>query len=609
MASKDVASSPDNNINQDGSVKNTDIVDEKVQTQKPANDDEKTMPSVPADLPGSGDPAAAIAAAAAAAAADPFSHLPEKEAELLRAQVDMPETPYGFFSLFRYATPADVVIMVVSGVLAAAAGAALPAMTIIFGGIQNIFRDFIVVQSLTLGDFKDETAVYALYFVYIAAGTFAATYLSNLGFIYVGERITIQLRQEYLESCLRQNIGFFDKLGAGEVTVRITADTNAIQQGISEKLGLFISAVSTLLSGFLIGFITSWKLTLILFATLVALMINTAVATRYIIKYSIPLAIGMAQAGVVAEEALSSIRLTAAFGNERRMAEQYDKHMMSLQWAGLKLKAAIAFMMAVIVSLLYLNYGLGFWQGATFLRKEELDLQDVITTLMAVMTGAFNVGSIGPHFQSFAEAGGRSAKILSIIDRENPLNPRGKEDGEKPLVVEGHIRLDNVKHIYPSRAEVTVAEQLSIDFPPGRTTAIVGPSGSGKSTVINLLLRFYDPLEGTVYLDDRDLRRLDLSWLRRQMAVVGQEPVIFATSVFENIRYGLVGTEHWNAAKEKQRSLVEEAAKLANAHDFITNLPEGYNTNVGQRGLLLSGGQKQRIAIARAVISDPKSML
>lgn len=588
-----------------------DNIDEKNQAPKPAVDDEKTSPAtaaadlpetpaIPAGLPFPFDPTAA--------APDPFAHLPEEEASQLRAQVDMPDGAYGFFSLFRYATPKDLLIMIVCGVLSAAAGAALPSMTIIFGGIQNIFRDFMMLESMTLGDFKRETATYALYFVYIGVGTFAAMYLSNLGFIYVGERITIRLRQEYLESCLRQNIGFFDKLGAGEVTVRITADTNAIQQGISEKLGLFISSLATLLAGFLIGFITSWKLTLILTSTLFALMINTAVATKYIIKYSIPLAIGMAQAGVIAEETLSSIRLTAAFGNERRMAEQYDKHLISLQWAGLKLKAAIALMMAVVMSLLYLNYGLGFWQGSTFLRKEELDIQDVITTLMAVMTGAFNVGSIGPHFQSFIEAGGRSAKILSIIDRENPLSPRDKEAGEKPVSVEGHIRLEDVKHIYPSRPEVTVTEKLSIEFPPGRTTAIVGPSGSGKSTIISLLLRFYDPIGGTVYLDDRDLRTLDLSWLRRQMAVVGQEPVIFATSVFENIRYGLIGTEHENAAKEKQKSLVEEAAKLANAHDFITNLPEGYETNVGQRGLLLSGGQKQRIAIARAVISDPKSM-
>ena len=171
----------------------------------------------------------------------------------------------------------------------------------------------------------------------------------------------------------------------------------------------------------------------------------------------------------------------------------------------------------------------------------------------------------------------------------------------------GEIELKNVNFSYPSRPDVPIVKNLSLRFPAGKTAALVGASGSGKSTVISLVERFYDPLSGSVALDGTDLKNLNVKWLRSQIGLVSQEPVLFATTIRGNVEHGLIGTKWENASDEEKFKLVKEACIKANADGFVTKLPMGYETLVGERGFLLSGGQKQRIAIARAIVSDPRS--
>ncbi|KAK1961571.1 ABC transporter [Colletotrichum sublineola] len=536
------------------------------------------------------------------------SQHPEEEADILNNQVILPDKKPGFLDLYRYSSRSDLIILVIATLSSIIVGAALPLMTVIFGNLQGSLQAHFY-HNLSREHFDSSIVSLVLDFVYLALGAFVGVYISTIGFIYTGENISSKIRQNYLRSCIYQNPGFFDQgLAAGEFTNQLTNNINLIQEGISEKFGLTISAIATFISAFVIGFFYYWKLASILTSTIVIFFLIMGVMSAFFIKYSKRMIQSSNEANNLVNEVISSIRNTVCFGTQERLSKQYDSHLSKAEQHGWKAKASIGLMVAMITSLTYLNYGLAFWQGSKFLMEDGIPLSHVLIIVMSFLVGILHIGTVPPNLESLAAAISAAHKVYNTIDRVSSLDSSSK-DGTQIDEMQGSLRLENLCHAYPARPGITVLCNVNLTIPAGKVTAIVGLSGSGKSTIISLIERFYIPVSGIIYLDGHDISKLNLRWLRQQIGFVSQEPTLLSTTIYENICYGLMGEKYEGINAKDQQKLVETAAKQANAHDFITAFPDGYMTQVGARGCSLSVGQKQRIAIARAIVSQPKILL
>ncbi|KAK1920029.1 hypothetical protein P3342_002325 [Pyrenophora teres f. teres] len=488
-----------------------------------------------------------------------------------------------------------------------AAGAVMPLMTLVYGNFAGSFTSF-SVDATAAAKFEHQINKFTLYFIYLGIGAFVTSYISILGFSYTGERITRVIRELYLRAIFRQNIAFFDFLGSGEITTRISSDMNLVQDGIGQKIGLFVTGVSMFVSALIIGFIRSWKLSLIMLAATLALILMMGVNGAFMKKAQTLSIDEYATAASLAEEVLSSARNVAAYGTQKRLEDKYKAFVDRATQFDFKAKFWLSMMIAGMMAVLNLQYALAFWQGKRFLDAGELGVSNILTVVMALMIAGFSIGQNLPHIQAFGAATAAATKVFNTIERNSPIDPE-TDIGIVPDDFVGNLEFRNLKHVYPSRPDTVVLSNFNLSVPSGKMVALVGASGSGKSTIVGLLERFYLPMEGEIYLDGRDITTLNLRWLRQHMAIVSQEPVLFSTTIYESILHGLVNTEYANVSDEKKMELIEKAAKIANAHDFIMDLPEKYQTRVGERGGLLSGGQKQRVAIARAIVSDPKILL
>eukprot|EP00298_Acanthocystis_sp_HF-20_P015907 c21313_g2_i2.p1 GENE.c21313_g2_i2~~c21313_g2_i2.p1 ORF type:complete len:1261 (-),score=558.88 c21313_g2_i2:339-4121(-) len=501
-------------------------------------------------------------------------------------------------SLFRYALNRDWIMMAVGTLGMAAGGAGMPAFSIIFGELIDGIYDPNPDKA------GDKVQYMAIVFLLLGIVMWIVIGVGVGCWSIVAIRQTLAIRIKYIQALLKQDVGWFEMTG-NQLVPTVLSDTNIIQEGLSDKFATALQFLSQFLVGMIIGFIHGWKLSLVILSIIPVL----GVAGYFLIK------LGdnkdnkknaYASAGSIAFEYISGIRTVQAFSLQGRGEKEYLASLQHAKKKKLKTAAQSGFTLGFTFLGLFCAYALSLWYGSTLIMAKEENPEtkepwtggDIVLVFFSVLIGGMGIGQAGPGLQSHKKALDMGKKIFQVIDRVPPIDVR--QVGETQINFSDQITFSDVKFSYPSAPDRLVLKGVTFTVEPGKFVALVGPSGGGKSTVISLIERFYSPSSGSVKIGNHELSQIDLTELRSRIGLVSQEPCLFNLSIYENIKIGKP-----DATQEE----IEEAAKAANAHDFILGLPEKYNTLVGEKGNQLSGGQKQRIAIARAIIRKPNILL
>ncbi|KAH4931961.1 hypothetical protein HBI79_104570 [Parastagonospora nodorum] len=581
-----------------------------------------------------------------------------------------PESGLGsYFRVFAYGTRFDFMLIGVCCLTSIGSGVAMPLMNVVFGQLVGVFTEyFIPGTTVTQSEFQAEINKLALYIVYLFIGKFVLSYLAMITIRISGLRLSAALRLAYLRALFAQPVSIIDTISPGKVSTRITTSSNNVQLAVSQHFAMLFQSVAFVIGLYVVAFIKSWLLTLVASASLPFILVVYSALVPPFIRIHKVTEKHHGDASAMAFEMFSSIRIVVAFGAEAKLARQHEKMLDQAVANERKAAPLMGLMMAPSMMAMYGTFAISFWFGIKQLNEGKIaNVGEITVVLFSVMMAVQHIGRVASPIMAITRAASAAAELFATIDAPVP-NITGLRDPD--VSAETDISFENVAFSYPSRPDVPILGGLDLKFEAGKVTAIVGPSGSGKSTVVGLVQRWYEllgttallkeeekttdeeadgeqvpkkkkwyqkpdaPAEdktpkaayeeaeedkevdlgpntctGTVRIGGTDLREVDLKWWRSQIGLVQQEPFLFNDTLYNNIIYGLCGTQYQDLPKEEKMKMVEEACREAYAEEFISRLPEGYETRVGESGIKLSGGQRQRIAIARSIIKQPPILI
>ncbi|KAI3409392.1 uncharacterized protein J3R85_019399 [Psidium guajava] len=478
---------------------------------------------------------------------------------------------------------------------------------ILFGAVQPVYS-FAMGSMISVyflhdrEEIKAKIRIYAFCFLGLAVFSLAVNVSQHYNFAFMGEYLTKRIREKMLSKILTFEVGWFDQdqNSSGSVCSRLAKDANVVRSLVGDRMALIVQTCSAIIVAFTMGLIIAWRLAVVIIAAQ-PLVIISFYMRRMLLKNMSQKAIkAQDESSKLAADAVSNHRTITSFSSQERILKMLEKAQEAPEresirqswYAGIGLGASQFFTKCV--------WALDFWYGGKLISQGQITSKALFETFMILISTGKVIADAGSMTTDLAKGSDTVGSVFAILDRLTRIEPEDVE-GYQPRKITGHVEFCRVDFAYPERPDVVILKDFSFKIEAGKSTALVGQSGSGKSTLIGLIERFYDPIRGTVNIDGRDMRSYHLRALRKHIALVSQEPTLFAGTVRENIVYGI--------SHEMSEMEIIEAARAANAHDFIVALKDGYDTWCGDKGVQLSGGQKQRVAIARAVLRNPTLLL